>query len=95
MFSMRSSRCLRKLAMLLFISLKGCIHHLIYYHKPEKKYDEMVGTDQAKIDPSLLPSSPRAVYYHGLRTYDQIKVWKALKELRNYKRKLFLCPPQR
>ena len=55
----------------------------------------MVGTDHAKIDPSLLPSSPRAVYYHGLRTYDQIKVWKALKELRNYKRKLFLCPPQR
>ena len=40
----------------------------------------MVRKDRARINPSLLPSSSRAAYYHGLRVYLQIKVWKALSD---------------
>ena len=40
----------------------------------------MVRTDRARIDPSLLPPSPRAAYYHELCVYHQIKVWKALSD---------------
>ena len=40
----------------------------------------MVFTDRAKIDQSLLPPSPRAAYYHGIRVYHQMKVWKALSD---------------
>lgn len=42
----------------------------------KQKYEEMVMSDRSKIDPSLLPPSPRAAYYHGLRVYHQVKVWK-------------------
>ena len=38
----------------------------------------MVAADRSKIDPALLPPSPRAAFYHGLRVYHQIQVWKAL-----------------
>ena len=30
---------------------------------------------RSNIDPSVLPPSPRAAVYHGLRVYHQIKVW--------------------
>ena len=40
----------------------------------------MVRTDRTKIDPSLLPPSPRTTYYYGIRVYYQIKVWKALSD---------------
>ena len=43
-----------------------------------QKYDAMVAADRSKIDPALLPPSPRAAFYHGLRVYHQIQVWKAL-----------------
>ena len=29
----------------------------------------------SNIDPLVLPPSPRAVVYHGIRFYRQIKVW--------------------
>ena len=38
----------------------------------------MVASDRANIDPALLPPSPRAAYYHGLRVYHQIKVCREL-----------------
>ena len=44
----------------------------------KQKYDDMVSTDRTKIDPALLPPSPRAAYYHGLRVYHQVLVWKSL-----------------
>ena len=40
----------------------------------------MVLSDRANIDPALLPPSPRAAYYHGLRVYHQIQVWIKLSE---------------
>ena len=40
----------------------------------------MLRKDSAKIDPSLLPPSPRAAYYHGLHMYYKIKVWKAFSD---------------
>ena len=40
----------------------------------------MVRTDRARIDLSLLPPSPRAAHYHGLRVHHQIKVWKTLSD---------------
>ena len=43
------------------------------------KYDAMVATNRSKINPSLLPPSPRAAFYHGLRAYHQIQVWKGLR----------------
>ena len=46
----------------------------------KRKFDEMIRKDRAKIDPSLLPPSPIAAYYHGLGVYYQIKVWKNLKD---------------
>ena len=46
----------------------------------KRRYDEMVGADRARINPSQLPPSPRAAYYHGLCVYHQIKVWKALSD---------------
>ena len=66
----------------------ACIHllekmYLLSDRLPQtrkRKYDEMVRTDCAKINPSLLPLSPRAAYYHGLHMYHQIKVWKVLSE---------------
>ena len=34
--------------------------------------------DRSKIDPALLPSSPRAAVYHRFRVYHQVQVWKQL-----------------
>ena len=42
------------------------------------RYQEMVSKPKIDIDPSGLPPSPRAAYYHGLRVYHQIMVWKKL-----------------
>ena len=44
----------------------------------KQKYDILVNTDRTKIDPALLPPSPRAAYYHGLRVYHQVQVWTKL-----------------
>lgn len=44
----------------------------------KRKYEEMVMANRAKIDPSCLPPSPRAAYFHGLRVYHQLKVWHGL-----------------
>ena len=60
----------------------ACIHllewmHLSYDRLPQTRkinYDEMARADCAKINPSLLPPSLRAAYYHGLRVQHQIKV---------------------
>ena len=38
----------------------------------------MVRTVHTKINPSVLPPSPRAAHYHGLHVYCQMKVRKAL-----------------
>lgn len=46
----------------------------------KEKYDQMVSVNRAKIDPANLPPSPRAAYYHGLRVYHQLHVWKALSD---------------
>ena len=45
-----------------------------------KKYDEMVASSRKTIDPSILPPSPRAAYFHGLRVYHQIQVWLTLSD---------------
>ena len=44
------------------------------------KYHKMVSSDRASIDPALLPPSPRAAYYHSLRVYHQMNVWRQLSE---------------
>ena len=41
-------------------------------------YEEMIMSNRAHIDPALLPPSPRAAYFHGLRVYHQLKVWRSL-----------------
>ena len=38
----------------------------------------MVLSDRASIDPALLSPSPRAAYYHGLRVYQQMNIWRKL-----------------
>ena len=66
----------------------ACIHFFEKMFSPpdqlpqirKRRYDEIVRTDHARIDPSLLPLSPRAAYYHGLLVYHQIKVWKGLSD---------------
>ena len=45
-----------------------------------QKYDEMVASKRKAIDPSVLPPTPRAAYYHGLRTFHQICVWRKLSQ---------------
>ena len=35
----------------------------------------MIMESRSNINPSVLPPSPRAAVYHGLRVYHQIKVW--------------------
>ena len=47
---------------------------------PTRRYDEMVTTDRATINLSLLPPSPRSSQYHGLRVYHQIIRWKPLSD---------------
>ena len=44
------------------------------------KYQQMIISDRSKIDPSILPPSPRAAFFHGLRTYHQVKVWRDLRQ---------------
>ena len=44
------------------------------------KYHEMVSPHCAGIDPALLLPSPRATYYHGLRIYHQMNVWRKLSD---------------
>lgn len=44
------------------------------------KYQQMIISDRSKIDPSSLPPSPRAAFFHGLRTYHQVKVWRDLRQ---------------
>ena len=39
----------------------------------------MVMTSRSHIGPSLLPPSPRAAFFHGLRVYHQLKVWRNLR----------------
>jgi 5'-3' exonuclease len=43
-----------------------------------KKYEATISQDRSKIDPAILPPSPRAAFFHGLRVYHQIMVWKQL-----------------
>ena len=43
----------------------------------------MVVSDRSKFDSALLPSSPRAGLYHGIRVYHQIAVWKDLSDVDN------------
>ena len=38
------------------------------------KYDAMAASDLSKIDPALLPPSPRAAFFHGLRVHHQIVI---------------------
>ena len=45
------------------------------------KCDAMLDNDRTKIDPAVLPPSPRAVFYHGLRVYHQVHVWKDLSKV--------------
>ena len=41
----------------------------------------MAASDRSKIDPALLPPSPRAAFFHGLPVHHQIGVWKDLSEV--------------
>ena len=47
----------------------------------KQKYDPMVVSHCSKIDPAFLPPSPRAAFYHGLRVYHQLAVWKDLSDV--------------
>ena len=38
----------------------------------------MIVSNRDCIDPALLPPSPQAAYFHGLRVYHQLKVWRSL-----------------
>ena len=44
----------------------------------KQKYLDMISRDRSSIDPSYLPPSPRAAYFHGLRVYHQVLVWRSL-----------------
>ena len=41
----------------------------------------MAASDPSKIDPALLPPSPRAIFFHDLLAHHQIVVWKDLSEV--------------
>ena len=41
----------------------------------KRKYEDMILSSRSNIDPSILPPSPRAAFYHGLRVYHQVKIW--------------------
>ena len=66
----------------------ACIQLFELLHSPsyslpqirKTKYEQMVTSDRSAIDPSLLPPSPRAAFYHGLRVYHQVKVWTDLRD---------------
>ena len=46
----------------------------------KSKYEQMVSSNRTNIDPSLLPPSPRAAFFHGLIVYHQVKVWRELND---------------
>jgi len=46
----------------------------------KQKYNEIILSDKSRIDPTTLPPSPRAAFFHGLRVYHQMKVWRHLSE---------------
>ena len=66
----------------------ACIRFFELLHSPSEslpqiritKYEQMVTSDCSAIDPSLLPPSPRVAFYHGLRVYHQVKVWRDLRD---------------
>lgn len=41
----------------------------------KRKYEDMILSSRSNIDPSILPPSPRAAFYHGLRVYHQLQIW--------------------
>ena len=43
-----------------------------------QKFASLVASDWSNIDPALLPPTPRAAYFHGLRVYHQVQVWECL-----------------
>ena len=47
----------------------------------KQKYDTMAASYCLKIDPVLLPTSPRTAFFHGLRVHHRIVVWKDLSEV--------------
>ena len=47
----------------------------------KQKYDTMAASYHLKIDPALLPLSPRAAFFHGLQVHHQIVVWKDLSKV--------------
>ena len=49
----------------------------------KRKYEEMVMSNRSKKskNPSLLPPSPRAAHFHGLRVYHQLRVWIGLHKM--------------
>ena len=47
----------------------------------KQEYDTMAASDCSKIDPVLLPPSPRTAFFHGLRVHRQIVVWKDLSKV--------------
>ena len=47
----------------------------------KKKYDEMVMSNRSDIDPSILPPSTIAAFFHLIRVYHQIKVWCCLSNI--------------
>ena len=55
---------------LLHSSLRGNLHQIRY-----RKYEEIVIVNHEKIDPSFLPPSLSAAYFHELRVYHQLQVW--------------------
>ena len=46
----------------------------------KSKYEQMLLSNRANTDPLTLPPSPRTAYFHGLRVYHQIKVWRDLRD---------------
>ena len=62
------------------------IHFFGLLHSPSStlqqikkyKYNDRVAADFSQVDPTLVPSTPRAVFYHGLWVYYQIKNLKQL-----------------
>ena len=47
----------------------------------KQKYDTMATSYRSEIDPALLPPSPMAAFFYGLRVHHQIVVWKDLSEV--------------
>ena len=87
---MESSETLRNIAKQFYICLRKCsnasIHFFEELYSPgsslqqirKQKYNDMVASNRLSIDPALLPPSPRAAYFHGLRVHHLINVWRKL-----------------